>query len=107
MERHDAPAGFEWDRAKSAANERKHGVSFQEAISVFANPRTVTIPDEHHSEVEDRSVSIGVSALSRVIVVITTERYGKNNELTLRVISARKATKHEKTGFFKIIKDRG
>jgi len=64
---------FEWDDAKAAANVRKHGVSFEEAITVFGDPNAITIYDVEHSETENRFIDIGLSASGRVLVVVYTE----------------------------------
>jgi uncharacterized DUF497 family protein len=82
---------FEWDEAKAAANVRKHGVSFEEAITVFSDPNTITILDVAHSETEDRFVDIGLSVSGRVLVVVYTERGAR-----IRIISCRKATPAER-----------
>ena len=55
------PSGFEWDPDKAKKNQKKHGVSFEEASSVFADPLSITIPDPDHSEEEDRFVTVGES----------------------------------------------
>ena len=81
---------FEWDEAKAVSNLRKHGVSFDEAVSVFADPNALTFADTDHSEREDRSRTYGLSSRGRLLVVVHTER--RNN---VRLIGARKATKHE------------
>jgi uncharacterized DUF497 family protein len=65
---------FEWDEAKDLSNQKKHGVSFEEAKTVFGDPRSITISDELHSDAEDRYIDIGMSAHGRVIVVSYTER---------------------------------
>ena len=84
---------FEWDRAKAVANLRKHRVSFQEASTVLHDPLSTTFPDPA-SEGEQRFVTIGISALGRLLVVAHTER-GE----TIRLISARRATRRER-GFY-------
>jgi hypothetical protein len=81
---------FEWDAAKAASNRQKHGVSFEEAETVFADPNAVPIFDATHSGTEDRYITIGVSDKGRLIVVSYTERNDK-----VRIISARTATKAE------------
>jgi uncharacterized protein len=78
---------FEWDRRKAERNRRKHGVAFEEAASVFADLHELTIADPDHSIDEDRFVSVGLSALGRLLVVGYTEREGK-----IRIIFARRAT---------------
>jgi uncharacterized DUF497 family protein len=82
---------YEWDPAKAAANARKHGVSFEEAASVFLDRAALTFPDPDHSEDEERAITIGQSARQRVLFVAHTER-----EDRLRIISARRATRQEK-----------
>lgn len=82
---------FEWDTLKAASNLRKHGVSFDEAVSVFADGLALTFADTDHFESEDRSRTYGISNKARLLVVVHTER--RNN---VRIISARKATRYEK-----------
>ncbi len=82
---------FEWDEQKATSNVTKHGVSFQEATSVFANPLALIFDDEAHSTDELREVIIGHSIQGRLVVVIFTERA----ERRIRIISARQATKRE------------
>lgn len=82
---------FEWDDQKAASNLQKHGVSFDEAVSVFADALAVTFSDTEHFESEDRSRTYGISNKGRLLVLVHTER--RNN---VRIISARKATRYEK-----------
>jgi uncharacterized protein len=82
---------FEWDDDKAARNVRIHGVEFEEARTVFEDPFAITIPDDRHSENEDRSIVLGLSLLSRVLLVVYTERRER-----IRIISARKATPVER-----------
>jgi len=84
---------FEWDHAKAEPNLKKHGVSFEEARSVFYDDLAVQFFDESLGE-ETRFILLGRSNLSRVLVVVHCER-GENDEI-LRIISARKATKTER-----------
>jgi uncharacterized DUF497 family protein len=81
---------YEWDPAKAAANVLKHGVSFEEAASVFLDPVALTFADPDHSEDEERAITIGRSVRHRVLFVAHTER-GEH----LRIISARRATRRE------------
>ncbi|MCP4406273.1 MAG: BrnT family toxin [Gammaproteobacteria bacterium] len=83
---------FEWHEAKSMANLSKHGISFEEAKSVFFDEYAVQFYDEDHSSSEDRFVMLGISNQSRVLIVCHCER---NSGETIRIISARKATKKE------------
>jgi hypothetical protein len=81
---------FEWNAKKARRNLRKHGVSFEEAKSVFLDPLSITVADPAQTVTEDRFVDIGTSAQGRVLVVVYTER-GSN----IRLISCRKATSME------------
>ena len=88
---------FEWDDQKAASNLQKHGVAFDEAVSVFADGLALTFADTDHFESEDRSRTYGMSNKGRLLVVVHTER--RNN---VRIISARKATQHEKGIYDKV-----
>lgn len=83
---------FEWDEEKARANLTKHGISFEEAVTVFDDPFSLTIDDPLHSIQEDRFFTIGYSQVQRLIIVVHTER-GIDN---IRIISARIATKRER-----------
>ena len=83
---------FEWDDEKAASNLSKHGVSFDEAVSVFGDGQALTFSDSDHSDFEDRGRTYGISNKSRLLVVVHTER--RNG---IRIISARKATRYEKS----------
>lgn len=85
---------FEWDAAKAASNLAKHGVSFPEAGTVFADPLSVTVPDPRHSHGEARFAIFGVSSRGRVLAVLHTERGGR-----VRLISAREATRRERAAY--------
>lgn len=83
---------FEWDSTKALANKKKHGVSFEEAGSVFYDEFAVQFYDDENSESEDRFLMLGFSGEARILIVCHCEReQGK----TIRIISARKATKLE------------
>ena len=82
---------FEWDPIKARKNLRKHGVSFEEASSVFYDPLAATGADPDQSEDEDRMVTFGVSSGGRLLVVAHTDRGD-----AIRVISGRVATKQER-----------
>ena len=84
---------FEWDLTKAAANLRKHGVSFEDARTVFADENAKLIDDPDHSEEEDRFVLLGVSSSLRLLVGCHCCRSGGN---VIRIISARKAEAHER-----------
>ena len=83
---------FEWDSTKAATNARKHGVSFEEAQSVFYDEYAVQFCDEDHSGDEERFLLLGMSAGARLLLVCHCERDAGS---TIRIISARKATKRE------------
>lgn len=87
---------IEWDPKKAAQNLRKHGVSFEEAQTVFSDDRARLIDDPDHSEDEDRFVLLGLSNSLRILVVIHCYREEGN---VIRIISARKATREER-GFY-------
>lgn len=82
---------FEWDPTKAAGNVRKHGISFDEAVTVFKDPLALIFDDETHLEDEHREIIIGMSALRRMILVCFVERL----EDIVRIISARPATRQE------------
>jgi uncharacterized DUF497 family protein len=84
---------FEWDDRKAAVNRRKHGVSFEEARTVFLDEDALLRPDEDHSEDEDRFVLLGLSLRLRMLVVCHCYRQGDE---VIRLISARKANAFER-----------
>ena len=86
---------FEWDRKKESANILKHGVTFEQASYVFADPFALSRFDDEHSEEEPRWVLLGKSLNETILVVVHTFR-DSNGEEYVRIISARKATKKEK-----------
>lgn len=87
---------FEWDSDKAVRNIVKHGVTFEEASTVFGDPLEVTVQDEEHSTSEDRFFSVGLSLLSRLLAVSYTERSGR-----VRVFSARLASRYERRDYEK------
>jgi len=82
---------FEWDRRKAAANSRKHGVSFEEAASIFGDPLAVTFQDPDHSLEEERHITFGMSRLGRLLVISHVDRAEST-----RIISARLMTRQER-----------
>jgi uncharacterized DUF497 family protein len=82
---------FEWDRRKDSANQRKHGVSFAEASTVFGDPLSITISDSDDAIDEERFIIAGMSSQRTLLIVVHTIRHER-----IRLISARPATKHEK-----------
>ena len=82
---------FQWDSRKSLKNKGKHNVSFEEAAQVFGDSMAITIQDpDHGNDDEIREITIGQSGKNRILAVSSTERDG-----AIRIISARKAEKHE------------
>ena len=84
---------FEWHEAKDRANQKKHGISFEEAKSVFFDEYAVQFYDEGHSVEENRFIMLGMSSESRILIVCHCER---ERSETIRIISARRATKNER-----------
>lgn len=82
---------FEWDPEKAASNLANHGVSFEEASSIFGDPLATTISDTDHSVGEERFLTTGLSRQQRVLIVWHTDR-----EDVIRIIGAREATPHER-----------
>ena len=82
---------FEWDGLKATQNESKHGVSFEEARTIFGDIHAITADDPDHSHREVRLLQLGMSSANRLLVVAFTERDGR-----VRIISARKATRNER-----------
>ena len=82
---------FEWDPKKAKNNQKKHGVSFDEAVTAFYDPFSATFDDPDHSIKEQRFITIGFSSKPRLLVIAHTEK-GK----ITRIISARQATAHER-----------
>lgn len=91
---------FEWDPVKAASNVARHDVSFHEASTVFGDPLSSTFPDPEHSLGEERFVIFGVSYRGRLLAVMYSERrwLGDNAEV-IRIISAREATRSERTAY--------
>lgn len=93
---------FEWDPDKAAGNLAKHGVSFQEAATVFGDPLAITYFDPDHSADEDRFVTFGHSSGGALLVVCHTDRGDR-----VRIISARRATRRERKAHEEGQKDQG
>ncbi|MCB1738757.1 MAG: BrnT family toxin [Gammaproteobacteria bacterium] len=90
---------FEWDRAKAADNRRKHAVSFEQASELFADPLALTLFDHAHSSaIEVRWITLGCTRAGQHLVVVHSfEEQG--NTATVRIISARPATRHERNAY--------
>ncbi len=91
---------FEWDTAKAHENDRKHGVSFREAMTAFGDEHSITVDDPSHSTEEARFLLVGMSQLGRLLVVSLTERDDR-----IRIISARLATRRERQKYEKGLND--
>ena len=88
---------FEWDEAKNRANNRKHGVSFEEAQTVFFDENAIRFYDPDHTEDEDRFLMLGLDGSLRVLIVCHCFRL---NDTIIRIISARKANKQEASDYW-------
>lgn len=88
---------FEWDSDKAASNAAKHGVSFEEAATVFGDPLSLTVYDPDHSQDEDRYITMGTSVDNRLLLVSHTDR--EDREDRVRIISARLATRRERKAY--------
>ena len=85
---------FSWDLSKDLLNQRDHGITFQEATTVFGDSLAVTVSDPDHSVGEERLITIGQSSSGRLLVVCHIEQGD-----TIRIISARRATAHERKDY--------
>ena len=85
---------LEWDEEKNVANVRKHGVSFEEAATVFGDPLSDTFDDPDHSAEESRFITIGTSEKGRLLMLADTDR-----EDRVRLISARELTRQERRNY--------
>lgn len=94
----DGYIGFEWDELKAAANVKKHGVSFEAAAEAFSDPYARVVPDERHSDYEERFFLMGMDLESRVLTVCHCERHGGS---TIRIISARRSTRAEERQYWR------
>ena len=86
---------FEFDPAKAAGNLKKQGVSFDEAATVFDDPLSSTLPDDQHSEDEDRFITVGMSAQQRLLFVVYTERDSRIRLIGARLVTAAEREQYE------------
>jgi len=86
---------FEWDPIKARENLKKHGIGFDEAATIFRDSKALSIFDADHSESDDRWITMGISEKGRLLIVSHTFREKSVEEVTIRIISSRKATKKE------------
>lgn len=89
---------FEWNEQKNKINQKKHGISFEEACSVFLDDRAIMFDDPEHSQSEERFLLLGMSESSNVCIVSHCFR---KNDTVIRIISARKATRKEEARYVK------
>jgi uncharacterized DUF497 family protein len=89
---------FEWDAREAAANAAKHGVTFDDAVTVFVDANALDGPDLAHSEAEPRYLRLGTAADGRVLMVAYTIRRRADVE-TIRLISARRASRRERAAY--------
>lgn len=91
---------FEWDPNKAKTNITKHKVCFEDALSVFKDENAISIFDENHSSDEERWITIGMDLKTRTLVVVHTFISIDKNNCSIRIISARKATKNEQKTYY-------
>jgi uncharacterized DUF497 family protein len=89
---------FEWDARKAAVNRTKHGVSFEEAVTVFGDPEALDGPDLRHSEKESRFLRLGRAVTGRVLIVAYTVRRRDDGE-RIRIINSRQASRKERAAY--------
>ncbi|MEB3311469.1 MAG: BrnT family toxin [Snowella sp.] len=86
---------FEWDHNKSESNLQKHGVSFEEAQTIFSDPDSQTYFDSIHSQDEPRYIDIGISSRGRLLIVVYTERNSKIRIISSRLCTPKEAQRYE------------
>ncbi len=90
---------FDWDPHKASTNIRKHKVTFQQAASVFRDPHHLSLYDEEHSEDEDRWITLGIGEGRALLIVVHTFQQLEKDNVSIRIISTRKATPAEITQY--------
>jgi uncharacterized protein len=90
---------FSWDAQKAISNYERHKVSFEEAATVFGDPDALDWEDVEHSSSEQRSKRLGISAATRVLLVVYTVRRVRHGQETIRIISARQASRKERKAY--------
>jgi uncharacterized DUF497 family protein len=90
---------FSWDARKALSNLKKHGVSFEEAATVFGDPEALDWDDPEHSHAEIRFKRLGGSVTGRILIVVYTPRKVNNGKEIIRIISARQATRKERQAY--------
>ena len=92
---------FTWDARKAAGNLEKHGVSFEEAATVFADPEALEWEDMEHSHQENRFKRLGISMQGRIVILVYSYRRMKDGKETIRIITARRASPKEREAYAK------
>lgn len=87
---------FDWDPVKAQGNRRKHGITFEQAMTVFRDPLAMSIPDDDHRATEERWVTLGCARNGALLVLSHTYREAGPDAASVRIISARRATKRER-----------
>ncbi|HAR43443.1 MAG TPA: hypothetical protein DCS07_12565 [Bdellovibrionales bacterium] len=90
---------FTWDTQKAIINFEKHGVSFEEAATVFRDADGLDWADTSHSQAENRFKRLGMSVIKRILLVVYTTRTVRNGKETIRIISARRANRKERKAY--------
>ncbi len=90
---------FEWDPVKAKTNLKKHGVSFEEASEIFLDPLQLSLLDNDHSEQEERWITLGNTKNHKLRLVVHTYLSYHQDQVTVRIISARAATPHEQKNY--------
>ncbi|MGO4883739.1 MAG: BrnT family toxin [Bryobacteraceae bacterium] len=90
---------FEWDGAKALSNERKHGVAFTPALTIFRDPRIQTMFDEEHSDTEERWIALGLASNGVPRVVVHTWKEVDPTNVKVRIVSARRANATERAAY--------
>lgn len=95
---------FEWNPEKAKINKKKHKVSFELAATIFRDPKAITIYDTEHSENEERWTTLGLAFNGILLVVHHTFKELNDTTAIIRIISSRKATKHEEEQYMEVMK---
>lgn len=90
---------FTWDNNKAVSNFEKHNISFEEATTVFLDPEGLDFDTAKHKTFESRNIRLGASVLERILVVVYTVRKRKDGKETIRIISARQASRKERKAY--------
>ena len=98
---------FEWDPTKAARNAKEHGVTFEQAATVFLDARLLSQVDEEHGTDEERWRSLGLDKSARLLVVCHTYRHETARSATIRIVSARKGTRREANDYEKGTHEKG